>query len=92
MRILKHIERCIAMESVRLNITLPKDLARQLESVVGARMRSKFIADAVAERIEALRKEALRAEMTEGYERRKEEGLALTREFEAADLEGWDDY
>lgn len=80
------------MESVKLNITLPKDLAQRLELVAGARRRSKFIAEAVVARLDALKREALRSTMAEGYEKRREEGLALTREFESSDLERWDDY
>jgi CopG family transcriptional regulator / antitoxin EndoAI len=82
----------MTMNRVRLNITLPQELARQLEMIAGARMRSKFIADAVSERIEALRKEEVSKDMAEGYRVRREESLLLAKDFEAADLEHWDDY
>jgi hypothetical protein len=30
--------------------------------------------------------------LEEGYQASAKEGLTLTKEFESADLEGWDDY
>ncbi len=41
-------------ETVRLNITLPKGLVQAMNRVTGPRKRSRFIAEAVRQRIERL--------------------------------------
>ena len=56
------------------------------------RKRSRFIADAVRQKLEQKEKEEMEKLLTEGYQAAAKEGLALTKEFENADLEGWDDY
>lgn len=80
------------MNSTRLNIVLPDTLIREIDHVAGRRKRSQFIADAVKRRIIDLEKDRLRKEMEEGYRAARQEDEELTREYEAADLEGWDDY
>ena len=79
-------------DTVRLNITLPKELAQVLNKVTGPRKRSRFITEAIRQRIEQRQKEELEKILEEGYRAARREGLALTKEFEAADLEGWDEY
>jgi metal-responsive CopG/Arc/MetJ family transcriptional regulator len=80
------------MNSTRLNIVLPDDLVREIDQVAGRRKRSQFIADAVKRRIIDLEKDRLQREMAEGYRAARLEEDELMKEFEAADLEGWDDY
>lgn len=79
-------------ETVRLNITLPKGLVQAMNRVAEPRKRSRFIAEAVRQKIEQNDKEALEKLLVEGYQAAAKESLALTKEFESADLEGWDDY
>jgi len=79
-------------ETVRLNITIPKDLAQALNRFAGPRKRSLFIAEAVKQRIEQKEKEELKKKLKEGYKASAKESLAITKEFEVADLEGWDEY
>jgi metal-responsive CopG/Arc/MetJ family transcriptional regulator len=79
-------------ETVRLNITLPKGLVQAMNRVAEPRKRSRFIAEAVRQKIEQNDKEALEKLLVEGYRAAAKESLALTKEFESADLEGWDDY
>jgi metal-responsive CopG/Arc/MetJ family transcriptional regulator len=79
-------------ETVRLNITLPKDLVLAMNRVTGPRKRSRFVAEAVRQKIEQKEKEAMDKLLEEGYQASAKEGLTLTKEFESADLEGWDDY
>lgn len=79
-------------ETIRLNVTLPKDLARALDAHAGPRKKSQYIAKAIRRQLEQDRKEALDRALEEGYRNTAQEGLAISREFEAADLEGWDDY
>lgn len=77
--------------TTRVNVTLPADLLQELETVVGPRKKSSFIAQAIEESLTRLKKELLLKKLEEGYAATREEGLALCKEFEAADLEGWDE-
>ena len=77
-------------ETVRLNITLPKELVNAMNRMTEPRKRSRFIADAVRQKIEL--KEEMEKLLEQDYRAAAKESLALTKEFESADLEGWDDY
>lgn len=79
-------------ETVRLNITLPSSLARELNRVSKPRKRSQFVAEAIKLRIKMMEQEKLNNLLAEGYKAEKENGLAISKEFEASDLEGWGDY
>lgn len=39
------------MAAVRTNLTLPKDLMREVDRLAGPRGRSRYVADAVAQRV-----------------------------------------
>jgi len=80
------------MNTVRLNITLPEELAKQLDSLAGPKKKSRFIAETLKQRIERLEEERLQMLLEEGYKSSKQESLAMAREFEPIDLEGWDEY
>jgi metal-responsive CopG/Arc/MetJ family transcriptional regulator len=80
------------MNAVRLNMTLPKDLADKLNSMVKPRQKSYFIAEALRDKIETIQKEKMNKSLEEGYKKRKQESLLIAKEFETADLEGWNDY
>ena len=79
-------------DSVRLNITIPQELARTLNELAGPRKRSRFIVEALKREISQRRKEDLDRALEEGYRATARESAALAKEFENADLEGWDDY
>lgn len=79
------------MGSARLNITLPEEMMAELDALVGPRRKSRFIALTLRDRLNELRTERLRKEMIEGYLSRSGEGIDLSNEFEAVDLEGWDE-
>ncbi len=79
-------------ETVRLNVTLPKGLVEAMNRVTEPRKRSRFIAEAVRQKIEQKEKEEMENLLVEGYQATAKDGLALMKEFENADLEGWDDY
>jgi metal-responsive CopG/Arc/MetJ family transcriptional regulator len=66
------------MNTVRLNITLPDNLALKMNSFIKPRQRSKFIAD--------------QQQLEEGYRERNKESLEITKEFENLDISGWDEY
>ena len=80
------------MSTVRLNITIPEELARQLDSIVGARRKSRFIAETLRKRIQEIEEQKLQQLLQEGYKARKKESQSIAREFEPADLEGWGEY
>ena len=79
-------------ETVRLNITVPKDLAQAINRFTGPRKRSQFIAEAVRQQIEKKEKQELEKILEEGYRATAKENLAITKEFEASDLEDWYEY
>lgn len=80
------------MNMVRMNITLPEDLARQLDQLVGPRKKSRFITETLKERVKRIEEDKLQKMLEEGYKIRKEESLSIAKEFEPVDLEGWDEY
>jgi metal-responsive CopG/Arc/MetJ family transcriptional regulator len=80
------------MSVVRMNITIPEDLAHQLDKLVGRKKKSRFIAETLKQRIEKIQHEELQKNLEEGYKARKEESHVVAKEFESADLEGWDEY
>ena len=77
---------------IRMNITLPKDLAASLDEMAGPRKRSQFIVQALRMIIDKLKNEEMDLQLTEGYRSRKEENLKVAEAFEPFDLEGWDEY
>ena len=79
-------------ETVRLKVTLPKELVEAMNRITKSRKRSWFIAEAVRQKIEQKEKEEIEKLLVKGYRAAAKESLALTKEFESADLEGWDDY
>lgn len=80
------------MSVVRMNITIPEELAQQLDKLIGPRKKSHFITETLKERIERIQDEELQKMLEEGYKVRKQESQSIAEEFESADLEGWDEY
>ena len=80
------------MSVVRMNITLPEELARQIDKLVEPKKKSQFIAEALRQRIEKIRYEELQKALEEGYKARKQESHFIAKDFESVDLEGWDEY
>ena len=79
-------------DPVRLNITLPKKLVQSLDKLAGPRKRSRFIAKALENQIKQYEEAELEKLLAEGYQKTEKESVAFAKEFEAADLEGWDEY
>ena len=82
----------MGVDTVRLNITLPKELVVSLNKLAGSGKRSRFIKEAIKQRIEKKEKAELENALEEGYRAAGAQSLAITKEFESADLEGWDEY
>ena len=79
------------MSVVRINITLPQDLVVELEKIAGSRKKSHFIAKTLQEKIARIKADEIQRLLEEGYKVRREESLTVAKEFEAVDLEGWDE-
>lgn len=79
-------------ENVRLNVVLPRDLVESLNQIAGPRNRSRIISESVREYIRQRNKIELGKMLEEGYRASAAGSVAMTREFEAIDLEGWDEY
>ena len=47
---------------------------------------------AIRQQIEQREKEELKRTLERGYKANRKESLVVAKEFEAADLEGWDEY
>jgi metal-responsive CopG/Arc/MetJ family transcriptional regulator len=79
-------------ENVRLNVILPKDLAESLNDIAGPRNRSRVISESIREYLRQRKKAELEKQLEEGYRAAAKENITLVKEFEAVDLEGWDEY
>ncbi|OGP83156.1 MAG: hypothetical protein A2V87_05105 [Deltaproteobacteria bacterium RBG_16_58_17] len=79
-------------QTARINVTLPKELIESVNQIAGPRSRSRLIAESLREHIRQIKKGELEKQLEEGYRASAKESIALAREFEAADLEGWDEY
>jgi len=77
------------MKTLKINFTVPEDLADALRSRVSKRKRSAFVAAAVACKLKELEEEQLRQALIEGYQARQAENAEINREWEGVTLEEW---
>ncbi len=75
------------MNTVRINITLPAEIAEMLRNV---KNKSSYIAEAVRERFEREEKANLIKELAEGYRVRKSEDKQLALEWDNTSGDGID--
>jgi hypothetical protein len=75
------------MNTVRLNITLPKKIAERLK---GVENKSAFISEAIEEHTTRIEKERQTKEIREGYKATREEDASITREWESTTGDGID--
>jgi metal-responsive CopG/Arc/MetJ family transcriptional regulator len=88
-----HIRRCFMhIETVRINVTLPRELIETVNKIAGPRTRSHLISESIREYIRKIKKDELEKHLEEGYRVAAKESIAFAEEFEAGDLEGWDEY
>ena len=78
------------VKTLKLNFTVPEDVARDLKTHINKNKRSAFVAAALRDRLEDLKKRQLESELKEGYQARREENAAINREWEKITLENWD--
>lgn len=74
------------MHAQRLNITLPYELARDLKRAIPAKKRSKFIANAVREK---LPKRNLKKELIKSLKINRDFYRKVAEEWKATEIEGW---
>ena len=79
-------------ETVRINVTLPRELIESVNHIAGSRSRSRLISESLREYIRQIKKDELEKQLEDGYRAAAKESIALAEEFEAVDLEGWDEY
>lgn len=77
------------MKTLKLNFTVPVDIAEALKARVTKRKRSAFVTAAVLEKLRELEAEQLRQALREGYQARREEDGEINGEWEGPTLEGW---
>ncbi|VVB88809.1 Uncharacterised protein [uncultured archaeon] len=75
------------MNTVRVNITLPLEVAEMLKNV---KNKSSFITEAIRERVEREKKANLIKELSEGYKVRKKEDKELSLEWDITSGDGID--
>jgi hypothetical protein len=75
------------MKTLKLNFTVPEDVAEALKSHVDKRKRSAFVVAAVTDKLKRLEEEQLRQSLVEGYQARQAEDDEVNREWERATLE-----
>ncbi|HSW58458.1 MAG TPA: hypothetical protein VLH15_08660 [Dehalococcoidales bacterium] len=77
------------MKVLKLNFTIPEDVATALKMHVSKRKRSAFVAAAVADKIKELEQEQLRRSLVEGYQARQVEDGDINQEWEEATVQKW---
>ncbi|MBM4055907.1 MAG: hypothetical protein FJ264_14840 [Planctomycetes bacterium] len=70
----------------RLNITIPDELISELEAVPN---KSRFITEALKEKLEREKKEKIIRLLAEGYIATKKEDKELNKEWEKTTLKDW---
>ena len=70
----------------RLNITLPEEIAQEINDIPN---KSGFISEAVKEKLERINKEKLDKLLIEGYKATRKEDKEINQEWEKITLEGW---
>jgi len=78
------------MKTVKVNFTIPQDVAVALKKQVKSRKRSSFVSDAVRARLKELEDEKLRLLLIKGYKARAQESVEIDTEWEPATLESWE--
>ncbi len=74
------------MKTLKMNFTIPEDIAQQLKARVGKRKRSAFVAAAVLEKLRETEREQLKQALVEGYQARRAEDAKVNREWEDASM------
>jgi len=74
------------MRTLKLNFTIPEDVAEALRNRIQQRRRSAFVTAALVEKLKKLEEE----ELIEGYQARNVEDTDINKEWESLTLQRWD--
>lgn len=77
------------MQTQRINITLPNDLARDLRKTIPVRSRSKFISEALKEKL--AKKRNFKKEWIKALKANYEYNKRIAKEWSVTEVEGWPD-
>lgn len=77
------------MKTLKINFTVPEDVAEVLKSRVSNRKRSAFVTAAITDKLKELEEEQLKQSLIEGYQTRQAEDIEANNEWEEATLEEW---
>jgi len=75
--------------SIRTTVHLDEELYAKLKQLIAPRGMSKFINEALWEKIQQLGKRDIGTAMKEGYLAAKRERATLNQEWQSVDIEGW---
>lgn len=76
------------MHTQRINITLPNDLARELRKTIPARSRSKYISEAVKEKM--IKTKNLKKELILSLKANRKLYVAVQEDFKYVDAEAFE--
>jgi len=79
------------VNNLKLNFTIPEEIARDLKTHIRKSKRSAFVAEAVRAKLEELQAEQLKQELIEGYKARRQENEELSKEWDSTIGDGLDD-
>jgi len=74
------------MATKRLNITISEEVAKKLRNIPN---KSRFITEAVEEKLQRIEKEKLNRILAEGYRATKTEDWNINNDWEQVTIEGW---
>ncbi len=77
------------MQTQRINISLPNDIARDLRRTIPERSRSKFIAEALEEKLR--RKKNLKKDFIASLKANRKYDEQVAKEWSALEVEAWPD-
>ena len=75
------------MQSQRINISLPQDVARDLRRTIPIRSRSKFIAEALRAKLQ--HKRNLQKDLIKSLKANRKLYEAVLKDWSALEVEGW---
>lgn len=73
----------------RTTVQLDPGLAQRLRGVVPSRGLNRFINQAVSEKLAAIERDKLEAEMREGYQAAERDQKEVAADWEPLSIEGW---
>jgi metal-responsive CopG/Arc/MetJ family transcriptional regulator len=79
------------MGSVRMNVTLPEDVAETLKELGGKRGQSAFISESIRHYSEKIRKEHMHKELRAQYQEASKEDSDLLKDFDPTLADGLED-